>query len=158
MNKIYSSKEITLQKLQHYCAYQDRSQKQVEKKLYELKCGRQIADEITLELIKSGYLNEERFARSFVRGKFRINHWGKKKIIHELEVHGITGKLVQIALQEISDEEYENEAFKQIISLAQNSKEIDFAAKQKIFRSLYQKGFESELINSLMDQYFIKKW
>jgi len=65
--------------------------------------------------------------------------------------------LVQIALQEISDEEYENEAFKQIISLAQNSKEIDFAAKQKIFRSLYQKGFESELINSLMDQYFVKK-
>ena len=78
MNKIYSSKEITLQKLQHYCAYQDRSQKQVEKKLYELKCGREIAGEITLELIKSGYLNEERFARSFVRGKFRINHWGKK--------------------------------------------------------------------------------
>ena len=77
---MYSTKDKVLKQLQHYCAYQDRSQMEVEQKLKQLRVDPEYTDEIFLELLKDGFINEERFAKSYARGKFRIHHWGKIKI------------------------------------------------------------------------------
>ena len=78
-------KSTILKKLQHYCAYQDRCHFEVEQKLKQLNADKETSDELFLQLIDEGFLNEERFARSIARGKFRIHHWGKNKIIIHLK-------------------------------------------------------------------------
>ncbi|MCK7461590.1 MAG: RecX family transcriptional regulator [Sphingobacterium sp.] len=83
-------------------------------KLKEWKVGQKHAEKIIEQLIKEDYLNEERFARSFAGGKFRINHWGKTKIIYELEKDRSRTLIIQIGLEEIDDEEYA-ETLKEIL-------------------------------------------
>lgn len=74
-----------LQKLMHFCAYRDRSQREVENKLDEMRMIPVAKEKIIISLMQENFLNEERFARSFVRGKFRIKKWGRIKIKQELK-------------------------------------------------------------------------
>ena len=69
-----------LSKLQKYCSYQDRCHKEVEQKLKELRMIPEAADQIIMTLIDGNYLNEERFALAFVRGKFKIKKWGRHRL------------------------------------------------------------------------------
>ena len=79
------SKEQALQKLKHYCGYQDRSHSEVKEKLYSLGVWKKDHDEIMAALIEENYLNEERFALAFAGGKFRMKKWGRVKIKYELK-------------------------------------------------------------------------
>jgi regulatory protein len=74
-----------IQKAERFCAYQERCHKEVAQKLYELGASAQESDEIIAHLIQNNFLNEERFARSFARGKHRIKKYGKVRIINELK-------------------------------------------------------------------------
>ena len=94
MAKIYSTRDVFLEKMKKYCSYQERSHADVNKKLYELQLDAELRDEITYELIQQNFLNEERFARAIVRGKFRMNDWGKIKIKQQLKQHHIDRKSV----------------------------------------------------------------
>ena len=91
-------------KLEHYCAYQERCHKEVKQKLRELGVQKNAKDVIITKLIETDYLNETRFAKSFVRGKFRIKNWGKIRIIRELKIREISDWNIKNALKEISDE------------------------------------------------------
>ncbi len=103
--KSYTVKEATL-KLAQYCAYRDRSQKEVEDKLREMRMIPQACEQIIIELMREDFLNEERFARSFVRGKFRIKKWGKIKITQELKKKEISAPIIKLGLTEIDQAEY----------------------------------------------------
>ena len=87
--KFYSVQEAT-KKLESYCAYQDRCHKEVESKLRAMGMIPEAKDQIIGHLIKENYLNEERFSKSFARGKFRIKKWGKNRIVNELKQRQIT--------------------------------------------------------------------
>lgn len=107
----------------------------------------QAIDSIIGHLLEHNFLNEERFARSFARGKFRIKHWGKVRIVRELKARQISRYNIDTALKEINEEEYIT-AFNE---LAQ--KQWDFIResnilkkKKKIFDFLMRKGFENQLI------------
>ena len=78
----------------------------MQQKLYELGIHKLHHDEIISTLIEEDYLNEERFAKAFAGGKFRMKKWGRIKIVHELEAHGISKNCIKIALNEISEEEH----------------------------------------------------
>jgi regulatory protein len=93
-------------KIENYCAYQDRCHEEVISKLWEMKIEKEEFDVIISQLIADNFLNEERFACSFARGKHRIKHWGKIRISNELKKKGINQTLIKIAFKEI-DEEYE---------------------------------------------------
>ncbi len=80
MQKKYLTKEQAIQKLRQHCAYQERSHSEVQQKLWDLGVARSEHDEIISSLIVDDYLNEERFAKQFAGGKFRIKDWGKKRI------------------------------------------------------------------------------
>src|SRR3984893_4902803 len=141
------SLEKALQKLKHYCGYQERCHLQVKEKLYSIGVRKQDHDEILAKLIEENYLNEERYAVQFASGKFRINHWGKRKISYALKEKRVSEYLILKAL-DIDDEEY----FKTLAQLAEKKyssvKTESFPIrKKKTIDYLLQKGFEPELID-----------
>jgi len=143
----YYSKEEALAKLQRYCAYQDRCHKEVRTKLLDHGIYGDELEEIIVELIQENFLNEERFARSYARGKFRIKKWGKVKIRRELKMRQISDYCLRKAMEEIEEQEYE----KTIDDLIERKwKEIkekdDFKKKGKLARYLESKGYEKALI------------
>src|SRR5690606_13971702 len=93
-------------KLAKYCAYQDRCHWEVENKMREFNLIPEAYDAIMIYLIQNGFLNEERFARSFVRGKFNQKSWGRIKIRVELKKRKIPAKMIESALSEIDEVNY----------------------------------------------------
>lgn len=98
--------EVGLEKLRKYCAYQERCHQEVRSKLLSIKIYGDELEEIISELIKDNYLNEERFACAFARGKFRMKMWGRNKIKQHLQIKKITSYCVRKAMEEIDEEEY----------------------------------------------------
>lgn len=146
MKDVFSIKEA-VQKIEHYCAYQERCHEEVIQKLRSMKMNSEEIDQIIGQLISENFLNEERFACSFARGKHRIKHWGKIRITNELKFRGIHQNLINIALKEISPEEY----YENFDSLAnrqwESIKENNSLKKRKKFCDyLLRRGFESNLV------------
>lgn len=146
-HKSYSVNEA-LARLQSYCAYRDRCHMEVEKKLKEMRMIPQACEIIITKLIEDNFLNETRFAQSFARGKFRIKHWGKTRIIRELKQRQIGSYNIKEALKEIDEEEY-IQSFYNLADkrLKQLEKESNTHAKRRKFVSYMQyRGWESQLI------------
>lgn len=145
--------EEAKKKLEYYCAYQDRCHTEVERKLYEMNMIPLAQEVILLHLIEHDFLNEERFSKSFARGKFRIKQWGKQRLIRELKQRNISEYNIEIALKEINQEEYLNV----LSELAQKKwdsilEKNQFKKRKKIIDFLFRKGFESNLIYTEIDQ------
>lgn len=136
-----------LQKLEHFCAYQERCHDEVVNKLYSLKMTTDEIDQIVVQLIAGNFLNETRFACSFARGKHRIKNWGKIRIVSELKARHITQTIINIALKEISPEEYDA-TFEQLSERCwENLTEKNQIKKRKKFCDyMLRRGFESHLI------------
>ncbi|WP_405384549.1 regulatory protein RecX [Maribacter sp. LLG6340-A2] len=103
--KGYTVQEAT-KKIESYCAYQDRCHKEVVSKLKDMGMIPLAIDTIIAQLIDDRFLNEERFAKSFARGKFNIKKWGKNRITRELKLRNISKYNITTALKEIEPEAY----------------------------------------------------
>jgi len=148
----YISKDEALSKLQTYCAYQDRCHSEVRTKLLSYKIYGDDLEEIITELIKEKFLNEERFARSYARGKFRIKKWGKNKITQELKRKRVSEYCIKKGLSEIDHDEYLETAFKLIQKYYLSLNGIVPIKKQKTFAHAYRKGYESFIITDVLNQ------
>ncbi len=142
------TKEQALQKLKHYCAYQERCHREVKEKLYNLGVWKKDHDEIIATLIEENYLNEERFAIAFAGGKFRIKQWGRVKIKYELKQKQVSDYCIKKALKQIDEEEY----LKVLDKLAKEKyaslkSEQYLVRKKKTMDYLFRRGFEAELVN-----------
>jgi regulatory protein len=146
MKEVYSIKEA-INKMEHYCAYQERCHSEVEQKLRSLKMDSEETSVIISQLINDNFLNESRFACSFARGKHRIKHWGRVRIINELKFRHISTYNINLALKEISLEEY-SATFQNLADRTwENSTETNALKKRKKFcDNLLRKGFESNLV------------
>lgn len=145
-HKTYSIQEAQ-SKLENYCAYQERCHKEVVEKLRGMNMIPQVIDLIIVHLIDHNFLNEERFACSFARGKHRIKHWGKIRIVNELKFRNISSYNINTALKEISEEEYQINFHALADRHWQTMKENDCLKKRKKFCDfLLRKGFESNLV------------
>ena len=135
------------QKIYRYCAYQERSHKEVRDKLYEYGLYRDEVEELLAALITEGFLNEERFAKAFAGGKFRMQRWGRIKILNELEARGLTGNCIKIGMKEIEDADY-IKTLREILQrkLNQLDEENAFVKRDKLARYAIQKGFEPDLV------------
>lgn len=143
--------EYILNKVRSYCALQERCISEVADKLREWKVERKRADKIIEQLIREDYLNEERFSRSFASGKFRINHWGKTKIIYELEKRQVPDLIIQIGLEEIDEEEYVETLKELIWRKNRELRETDpFKRKQKLIAYGIQKGYHYGLVKQVV--------
>ncbi|XKW98417.1 regulatory protein RecX [Tenacibaculum maritimum] len=103
--QVFSVNEIK-RKMESFCVYQDRCHKEVEKKIAEYNLIPEARASILIDLIQDGFLNEERFAKSFARGKFRIKKWGKQRITRELKLRDVSSYNIRIALKEIDENDY----------------------------------------------------
>ena len=134
-------------KLEHYCSYQERCHQEVVQKCYDLGMNSAEIDAIAVHLLQNNFLNEERFARSFARGKHRIKSWGKIRIVNELKQRQISVPNIKCGLTEISEEEY----FQIFNNLSERHwetiKETNIQKKKKKFCDyLLRKGWESNLV------------
>lgn len=138
----------------HYCQYQPRSHKEVRNKLYELGCTTPEVDDNILKLIETGLLNEERYARAIARGKFRIKHWGKNKIIEQLRQQQVSVYCIRLAMTEIDDEEYQQKA-NELAEKKWREMKTDRKSRiqqQKVYRYLLQKGYEAVVIKIAINE------
>ncbi len=143
------TKEEALQKLKHYCAYQERCHSEVKEKCYELGVWKKDHDELISKLIEENYLNEERFAIAFAGGKWRIKKWGRNRIRYELKQKQVSDYCIKKAMKQIPDEEYE-EVLKKLLLEKHRSLKADqwIIRKKRTIDYMIRKGFEPELINT----------
>ena len=147
--------EQAFQKARHYCGYQERSHVEVKEKLYSFGLWKTDVEILLSRLIEENYLNEERFAQQFAGGKFRVKHWGRVKIKHELKQKQVSEYCIKKAMKEIDEEEY----MKVLRKLAaQKWKSVKapgvnrFTKLGKTTAYLLQKGYESELVKSVLSE------
>ena len=151
-NKTYNIKE-TIEKIQSFCALQDRCQWEVENKMRKWGVKEDIIENILTDLILEKFIDENRFSESFCRGKFRIKRWGKVKIKNELILRKISFPCIQKGLEQIEDKEYYS-VLKELYEKKKNSlkDKNQFIRKGKIAKYLEQKGFENNLIWELINK------
>ena len=140
---------LILQKAASYCAYQERTQDEVRQRLKKWNVWGEESDEIIAELISQNYLSEERFAKTYAGGKFRMKNWGRMKIKQELHRRGLSEYSIEKGMNEIGDKAYQ-EGLKELLTkkkiLLERTETDKFKLKQKLARFAMGKGYESELI------------
>jgi regulatory protein len=145
--------EQAIKKLEYYCAYQERCHQDVENKLRSMKLSIGLKETVMLHLLENDFLNEERFAKAFVRGKFRIKKWGKGRIEKELKTRNISEYNIRSGLKEISESDYLksfNELAKKRIS--QINETNVYKKRKKLADYLLYRGWESDLVyNKVME-------
>jgi regulatory protein len=148
---MYQKKTYTIdeakKKLEYYCAYQERCHKEVTKKLKDMYMIPQAIDVIIVHLLQHNFLNEERFAKTFVSGKFKIKKWGKRRLTLELKRKDIGKVNINQALSEIREAEYievfNDLAEKKVVLIKETNK---FKKKKKLIDYLLYRGWESHLV------------
>jgi regulatory protein len=136
--------------LAKFCAYRERSHAEVRQKLRELGWRDERAEEVMVELIRLDFLNEERFARAYVRGKYRMNGWGREKIRMGLQAEHVHERLIaQVMKAAVDEAEYLDILRKQAEKKARSLGGVGtMEQRQKLKTYLYGKGFEGDLIDA----------
>lgn len=136
-----------LQKLRNFCAYQERCHKEVVQKLGEMGMIDAAVNQIVVSLISDNFLNEERFAFSYARGKFSQKHYGKVRIQRELKLRDIHPKLIQKALDQIDSTDFDD-AFEILADKKWESlkNENALVKKKKFFDYMVYRGWETERV------------
>ncbi|OUJ73726.1 regulatory protein RecX [Hymenobacter crusticola] len=149
--KFYTPPEA-LQKIAAFCAYQDRNQKEVEEKLRSYGLDEDEAGEIIIRLSREKLLDEERYAKSFVRGKYRLKKWGRRRIVQDLKFKGISEYCIKQGLKEIDGDEYYQNLVELLEKKDRQEKEKNpRARRQKLQLFLTAKGYEADLIKIALD-------
>lgn len=150
-----------MEKIRRFCSYRERSEKETGLKLKSLNVPPSKIKAILNLLIEEGFLSEERFARAYVRGKWRVNRWGRIRIRFELKAKGIPEKLINSALLEIDEDTY-REMLGAIIR--KKSGEVRHKGEEKniskkslnirdnIFNFALGKGYETDLVNEILNE------
>ncbi|RTQ53567.1 RecX family transcriptional regulator [Hymenobacter gummosus] len=148
--KTYTPGEA-LQKIAAYCAYQERSSKEVEDKLRSYGLDEDEAGEIMIRLVREKLLDDERYARSFARGKHRLKKWGRRRIRLELKQRGLSDYCIKAGLGEIDGDEY----YQNLKELLEKKNALEkephpYKRRQKLTAYATQKGYEGEFIQDAL--------
>ncbi|MET4108421.1 regulatory protein RecX [Hymenobacter sp. UYP22] len=148
--KFYTPTEA-LQKILAFCVYQERNFKETESKLRDYGLTEDEAGEIMIRLSREGFLDEERYAQTFVRGHVR-KKWGRRRITQELKQKGLTDYCIKVGLKEIDGDEY----YQNLVDLLekkdrQEKERHPGKRRQKIQLYLTAKGYEQDLIKMALE-------
>ncbi|TPE45242.1 regulatory protein RecX [Pontibacter mangrovi] len=148
--KTYTPKEALI-KAAAYCAYQDRTQQEVRDKLYSYGLEPDDVEELIIRLSQEKLIDEERYAQSYVRGKYGLKKWGRRKIMQGLKSKGISDYCIKQGLKEIDFEVYEQNLLQLLEKKNATEKEKNpFARRQKLTYFLMSKGYENDLIQDAL--------
>ncbi len=144
-----------LVRISRYCAYQERSHGEVRDKLYSFGLKSAEVEALLSRMITEGFLNEERFAKAFAGGKFRLQKWGRNKIIHELEARHISSRCIRSGLAEIDNSTYRKTLVSLLRKKFQNLNETNlFRKREKTARFAIGKGYEPQLVWEVVQEIF----
>ncbi len=153
-SKTYTLDEAKI-RIANYCVYRDRSHKEVREKLKSMGMISVAIDELLNYLISEDFLNEERYARSFARGKFNIKNWGKVRIKRELKAMELSDYFIKKALAEINPQEYEDTFHKISEKKAESLSNYPIQVqKKKLIDFLMYRGWESSMIFDKINEIF----
>ncbi|WP_343700785.1 regulatory protein RecX [Chitinophaga sp.] len=142
-----------LLKLRHYCAYQERCHSEVREKCYELGLRGEEMEEAIAHLVEENFLNEERFARAYAGGKFRMQQWGRKKISMVLKQKQVSPYCIKKGLEEIDETDYRNTLLALAEKKYQQLRGEQYLKRQyKTMQFLLQRGYEQELAREAIEQ------
>lgn len=139
--------KTALTRAEHYCSYQERSQQEVRDKLYTWGLFTNVVENVIVELISGNFLNEERFANAYARGKFNQKGWGKNKIKQGLKFKRVSDALIKKALNTINDDDY-LEMLNRIIQkkAAVLTEKVAYKRNYKLHQYALSRGYENDLI------------
>lgn len=151
------SKDDALDLMQKYCVYQDRCQSEIRTRLIEHGVYGDDLEEVIAELISDDFINEERFAKSYTRGKFKIKGWGRIKILKELKFRKISDYSIKKGMLEIDEDDYYEKLYRLLEKKLETLNESDIWMLRKKLTSFgTQKGYEydiiKEVVNSLVNK------
>jgi regulatory protein len=146
-----TDEKTALAKAEHYCAYQERSQQEVRDKLYEWGLYSNMVEQVIIQLISGNFLNEERFANAYTRGKFNQKGWGKNKIKQGLKFKRVSEPLIKKALNSINGDDYLLMLHKVIQKKATLLSEKDaYKRKYKLYQYALSRGYENDIISDVL--------
>lgn len=152
------SKEEALTRLKRYCAYRERSHTEVRHKLLELRVFGNMLEEVISDLISENYLNEERYARAYVRGKFKNNKWGRNKILMGLKANKVSNYCIRKGLEEIKEDEYKDVLTFLLQKKLDLSLDLDkYVLIKKLSQYGVQKGYEYDIVNACIKKLIDEK-
>ena len=156
---LMASKDLTpdqvLDKMAKYCAYQERCVKDVAEKLQTFLLPQKDQEEILAYLIDNRFVSDERYAKSFVKGKINQSGWGLNKIRFHLTQKGISKELIDNALQQTDEEIYRQRLVEILQTKAKTVKaENGFERKRKLAAFALQRGFEAPLVWEVLKEGF----
>ncbi len=141
-----SIKEARL-KAASFCAYRERTQQELRDKLYTYGLFSEEVEEVIAFMITNNFINEERYAKAYAGGKFRVNHWGKTKILYHLKQKGLSSYCIKEALKEIQYADYVEKIDFLIMRKKRHYEDTnEYLWKSKLANHLISKGFESKLV------------
>lgn len=154
-SKKYLTYRDALDAMQKYCAKQEKCQKDIRTKLIQGGIYGEDLENVLAELITDGFIDEERYARHFVSGKFKINKWGRLKIKQALEMKDISEYCIREGLKEIDEATYTEHIRHIIIKKIQSNTtdHILWDERIKLFNHLISKGYEKDIINPILDEF-----
>ncbi|WP_026461847.1 regulatory protein RecX [Adhaeribacter aquaticus] len=148
--KNYTKKEALL-KAAAYCAYQERTQQEVRTKLFSYGLDPDEVDELIIQLSAEKLIDEERFAKSYVRGKYGLKRWGRRKILQGLKAHQISDYCIKQGMKEVDPERYEENLLYLLEKKNTTEKEKNpHLRKQKLTYYLMSKGYENDLVQDAL--------
>ena len=146
-----TDEKVALVKSEHFCAYQERAQQEVRDKLYDWGLWPDAVENIIIQLIGGNFLNEERFAKSYVQGKFRQKGWGRIKIKQGLKFKKIPDGLLKKALLTIDGDDYLEMLNKILVKKAALlTEKMPYKRLYKLQQYALSRGFEADLINDVL--------
>jgi regulatory protein len=141
-------------KAANFCAYQERTHKEVRQRLVELAVFGDESEAIIAWLIENNYLNEERFARIFAGSKFRQKKWGRIKIRQELKMRGVSDYCLKVGMSEIDGDDYLVTLQEIIEKKSQDIKDSNkLIIKQKLVKFALSRGFEHDLVFDVVGKF-----
>lgn len=152
--KQISDPATALDKLRSWCGYQERCQQEARDKLYEFSLLTEAIESIIATLIADNFINEERFAKAYAGGKFRIKKWGKIKIKMGMKQKKISDACIKLGLAEIDEGAYFS-TLQKIIEIKKRtllSEKNKINKKYKLIRYAQSKGYETDLILDALKQ------
>lgn len=143
--------EQAFQLLKHFCGYRERCHEEVKEKLRSVGVWGADQEVLISKLIEGDYLNEERFARIYAGGKFRVNRWGRNRIRYELKQKRVSEYCIKKGLAEIDEEEYVSVLSRLAESKYKSLTGLKAIRRNKTISYLMGRGFESDLIRSVLN-------
>ena len=143
-------RDVALKKILHYCDYQDRCKKEIYTKLDSFELSESDKSFIVEFLYDEGYINDERYCRSYVKSKLNLKKWGINKIKLSLVTKGIDRTIIDEVVSEIDQGSYKEE----LVNLLKNKKinESDpYKRKAKLIRYAVGKGYSLSMVMEVLN-------